>query len=562
MRRRRTAPSPYRAVNLRAKPSNVILPRASTVVRPAIAALLAAGAFASARAAILPPGTQLAAKQELVRNNGDEPETLDPALNESIISGAILLDLFEGLTASDRHGDVVPGVAESWKQVDATTWVFKLRRNAAWSNGKPVTAEDFVYSWRRFLDPKTAAKNAFTYGAYLLNGAEIVSGKKPPSELGVRAIDAQTLEIRTAGPVPFLPAALTVAQYLPQPRAAVEKFGKDWTKPANMVSNGAYVLKDWQVNGRIVVEKNPAYWDAANVQLTRVTYLCVEDTNADLKLYQSGEEDIMLRLPAGVYGALKAQYPAEMRNGPVLALRYYELNNLDPLLKDVRVRKALSLVIDRDILASKVTVDGQPPVYGLAVKGMAGFMPTRYDWADWPMDRRVAEARSLLAAAGVKPGTRLKLTYVASDYHKRMAIFVASEWKAKLGLETEIASLEGKVLMQTRHEGNFQVADSGWVADFNDATQFLPLVQCGSDANVDRSCNRKVDDLVVQGNLSMDPARREVLLTQAARLAMDDYPMIPTLQYTLPRLVKPWVGGYEANGLGHQRSKDLYIMKH
>ena len=538
------------------------LPTQPVLARLLFAAALAACMLVPATAATLPPGTQLAAKQELVRNNGDEPETLDPALTESVVSAAILLDLFEGLTASDRHGGIVAGVAESWKQVDAATWVFKLRRNAAWSDGRPVTAEDFVWSWRRLVDPKTSAENAFTYGAYLLNGAEIVEGKKPPAQLGVRAIDAQTLEIRTAGAVPFLPAALSVAEFLPQPRGAVEKFGKEWTKPANMVSNGAYVLKDWQVNGKIVVEKNPRYWDAANVQLTRVTYLCVEDTNADLKLYQSGEEDIMLRLPAGVYGALKAQYPAELRSGPLLAVRYYEMNNQDPLLKDVRVRKALSMVLDRDILADKVTADGQPPVYGLAVKGMAGFQPTRYDWADWPMDKRVAEARSLLAAAGVKPGTRVKLTYVSSDYHKRMSIFAASEWKTKLGLETEITSLEYKVLAQTRHAGGFQMADSGWVAEFNDASQFLPLVQCGADANVDRSCNRKVDELVVQGNLSTDPARREALLTQAAKLAMDDYPMIPTLQYTLPRLVKPWVGGYESNGLGHQRSKDLYIMKH
>ena len=538
------------------------LPAPPAPVRFLLAAALAACVAGPTAAAAVPAGTPLSPRQELVRNNGTEPETLDPALTESLVSASILLDLFEGLTASDQHGEVVPGVAESWKQVDATTWVFKLRRNAAWSDGRPVTAEDFVYSWRRLVDPKTSAKNAFTFGAYLLNGAEIVEGKKPAAQLGVRAIDAQTLEIRTAGAVPFLPAALSVAEFLPQPRGAVEKFGKDWTKPGNMVSNGAYVLKDWQVNGKIVIEKNPRYWDATNVQLTRVTYLCVEDTNADLKLYQSGEEDIMLRLPAGVYGALKAQYPAELRNGPLLALRFYEMNGQDPLLKDVRVRKALSMVLDRDILAGKVTADGQAPVYGLAVKGMAGFQPTRYDWADWPMDKRVAEARSLLAAAGVKPGARIKLTYVSSDYHKRMAIFAASEWKTKLGVDTEITSLEYKVLAQTRHDGGFQLADSGWVAEFNDASQFLPLVQCGSDANVDRSCNRKVDALVVQGNLSADPARREALLTQAAKLAMDDYPMIPTLQYTLPRLVKPWVGGYEANGLGHQRSKDLYILRH
>ena len=262
----------------------------------ALAALAAAAACAGVQAAVIPPGTVLAARQEMVRNNGAEPESLDPAYIESVNAGEITRDLFEGLTSSDHHSNVVPGVAESWKQVDATTWVFKLRKNAVWSNGTPVTAEDFVYSWRRFLDPKTAAKIATTYGIYLANGLDVVNGKKPVTDLGVRAIDAQTLEVRTAGPVPFLPALVAVAQYGPQPRAIVEKFGKDWTKPGNMVSNGAYVLKDWQVNSKVVVEKNPTYWDAANVQLTRVTFLCVEDGNADLKLYQSGENDFMQQI--------------------------------------------------------------------------------------------------------------------------------------------------------------------------------------------------------------------------------------------------------------------------
>ena len=537
------------------------LPAPSALARLLSAAALAACVAAPAAAAAIPPGTQLAAKQELVRNNGAEPETLDPARVESVVTGSIVLDLFEGLTAADRHGDVMPGVAESWKQVDATTWVFKLRKNAAWSDGKPVTADDFVYSWRRVLDPKTAAGNASSVAVYLFNGIEIVNGRKPPAELGVRAIDAQTLEVRTAGPVPYLAAVTTAVQLAPQPRATVEKFGQEWTKPGNMVSNGAYALKAWQVNSKVVVEKNPAYWDAANVQLTRVTYLCVEDTNADLKLYQSGEEDIMLRIPAGVYAALKAQYPGELRSGLILALRYYSLNNQDPVLKNVRVRKALSMALDRDILASKVTADGQAQVYGLDVKGVAG-LQARYDWADWPMDKRVAEARRLLAEAGVKPGTRLALTYINSDYHKKMALFVASEWKSKLGLETEVTSIEGKALLQRRHTGEFQIMGGGWVADFADATQFLPLVQCGSDANDDRSCNAQADALMAQGNLSTDPSRREALLTQATKLAMDDYPLIPTLQNSLPRLVKPWVGGYEANGLGRQRSKDLYILKH
>ncbi len=536
------------------------LGRVGVVLAFAVAGL---STMSAASGAAIPPGTTLAAKQEMVRNNGAEPESLDPILLESVNAAEIARDLFEGLTAIDHHGQVVAGAAESWKQTDTTTWVFKLRKDAQWSNGQPVTADDFVYAWRRLVDPKTAAKLASTYGGFVLNGAEIMAGKKPPTEFGVRAVDKLTLEVKTAGPVAFLPALVSVPQYAPEPKAVVDKFGKDWTKPGNLVGNGAYVLKDWQVNSKIVVEKNPKYWDAANTTLTRVTYLCVEDGNADVKLYQSGEEDFVSQLPPGTYETMKAQYPKEIHDSSLFGLRFYALNNADPLLKDVRVRKALSMVIDREILASKITADGQAPLYGLAVKGMVGMAQTRYDWADWPMDRRVAEARKLLADAGVKPGTKIKFTYNNSEYHKKMAIFAASEWKTKLGLDTEMDSLEFKVLIRQRHDGDYQVARHGWVGTYNDATVFLTLVQCGSEANDQKSCNRKADDLIAQGNLSTDAARRTALLTQAEKMIMDDYPIIPLLQYSVPRLVKPWIGGYDdANMLDRYRSKEFYVTKH
>ena len=534
----------------------------SALVRALVALIALADVAAPSFAALVPPGTPLAARQEMVRNNSVEPESLDPSYMESDAAVNIGVDLFEGLTALDHHGQVVPGVAQSWKQLDATTWVFTLRPSA-WSNGQPVTADDFVYGWRRFLDPGTASKAASPLGVYLLNGLGVVTGRQPVADLGVRAIDKQTLEVKTAGPVPFLPAVLAGPEFAPQPRATIEKFGKDWSRPGNMVSNGAYVLKDWVVNSKVVVEKNPRYWDAANVPLTRVVYLCVEDGNADLKLYQSGEEDFMQQPAPGAYVALKARYPKEMHNGMVLGLRAFALNNQDPLLRDVRVRKALSMVLDREILAAKVTADGQLPLYGLSLQGVAGIGAARYDWVDWPMDKRVAEARRLLAAAGVKPGTHLKFVYNTSDYHRKMAIFAASEWKTKLGLETDIDSLEFKVLLRKRHDGDFQVARTAWIVPFNDATQLLTLVACGSDQNDDRNCNRKADELVAQGNLSTDPVRREALMTQAARLAMDDYPLIPLLQYSSPRLVKPWIGGYEdVNGLNVYRSKEFYVIRH
>jgi oligopeptide transport system substrate-binding protein len=533
--------------------------------RAAHLAAVVAGAVVAlpAAAAVVPPGAVLAAKQELVRNNGAEPESLDPQLIESTNAFNILIDLFEGLTALDNHAKVVPGVAESWRQVDPTTWVFKLRKDARWSNGEAVTAPDFVYGWHRLVDPKNAAPLGSTMGAYILNGVAITQGKQPVSALGVRALDAGTLEVKTPGPLPFLPYLLANVQFSPVPHGVVEKFGRDWTKPGNLVGNGAFVLKEWQVNSKVVVDRSPTYWDAAHVVLTRSTYLAVEDNNADLKLYQSGEEDMIGRTPPGAYAALKAQYPKEMHNGTMIALRFWALNNRDPLLKDVRVRKALSMVIDREILAAKVTADGQAPVYGLTLKGSEGADPVRYDWADWPMDKRVAEARKLLAEAGVQPGTRLKYAYNTSDYHKKLALFTAAEWKTKLGLDTELEAMEYKVLIHRRESAEYQVARHAWIPGYADITGLLALVECGNDANDNKSCSRAGDDLIHQAAALSDPDRRRALLTQAVRAEMEDYPMIPLLQMSLPRLVKPWVGGYDdANDQDAFRSKDFYILKH
>jgi oligopeptide transport system substrate-binding protein len=532
-----------------------------TTHRLATALLLTSAAWC--HSAVIPAGVALHSVQELVRNNGSEPETLDPALASGVPANNVIRDLFEGLTAADANGKIVPAVAENWKQTDPKTWVFTLRKTAKWSNGDPVTAEDFVYGMRRFVDPATASKYAATYGIFLLNAKEIIEGKKPGAELGVKAIDPYKLEIKTPFPVGFLPDVLSNLQLGPIHKATIDKFGKDWTRPGNIVGNGAFTLKDWQVNSKITLAKSATYWDAKNVQLTKMTYLPIEDGNADVKLYESGENDWVYQLPPGSYEKYKAQYPKEIRNTDMLGLRYYSLNNADPALKDVRVRKAMSMVIDRDILAKRVTADGQTPAYGVIVKGTEGADVTTYDWATWPMIKRVEEAKSLLAAAGVGPATKVRFSYNTSDYHKKMAIFVASEWKTKLGIDVELEAMEFKVLIKKRTDKDYQIARNGWVADYNDATTFLTLVQCDSDQNYHNSCNRKASALIEEGNQSTDAAKRKALLTQAAKMIMEDYPMIPLLQQTVPRLVKPWVGGYsQTNPLDRYRAKDMYIIKH
>lgn len=514
------------------------------------------------KATDIPAGTQFHATQTMIRSNGSEPESMDPAVAETVPANQILRDLFEGLTATDTTGKVVPGVAESWKQTDPTTWVFKLRPNAKFSNGALVTADDFVYGIRRFLDPKTASPYATTFGVFLQNGLEVAMGKKPTSAAGVKAINKLTLEIKTVGPIAFLPELVANTQLGPVHKATIEKMGRDWVKPGNSVGNGAYVLKDWQVNNRIVVEKNPHYWDAANVHLTKVTYLPIEDQSADIKLWESGETDFVYQMPPGVFDKYKAQYPKELKNQAIIGLRYYEFQNRD-VFKDVRVRKALSMVLDRDILSKRVTADGQAPAYSLIVEGVEGADPTPYEWATWPMDKRVAEAKKLLAEAGVKPGTKYTLAYNVSDYHKRMAIFAASEWKTKLGIVLETEAMEFKVLAKRRHDGAYQIGRQGWLADYNDATSFLALVRCDSDQNTNFYCDREAEAIIKEGTTTADPVKRKALLTQASKKIMEGYPIIPLVQYSLPRLVKSYVGGYsELNRQDHYRSKDFYIIKH
>jgi oligopeptide transport system substrate-binding protein len=514
-------------------------------------------------AATVPAGVQLHAEQSLTRNNGAEPETLDPSLIESVGAANLIRDLFEGLTASNANGKIVPGVAEKWCQVDPVTWTFQLRPQAKWQNGDPVTAQDFVYSFRRLVDPKTGSKYARTFGDFFLNGKEVSTGQKPPQELGVRAIDKATLEVKTSHPVKFLPELVSNPNLSPLHAKSIETLGREWTKPGNLMGNGAYTLKSWQVNSKIILEKSPSYWDAAQAVINRVTYLPVEDGHVDIKLYESGQNDWVYLLPPGSFDAYLKKYPKETRNTPLLALRYYSIQTESPFFKDVRVRQALSMVLDREILAQKVTADGQQPAYGLIVKGVEGADRIDYEWANWPMAKKVETAKALLEQAGVKPGAKFTFSYNTSEYHKKMAIFAASEWKTKLGLAVELEAMEFKVLIKKRHDGQFEMARDGWNADYNDATTFVALVKCDSDQNHSRHCNKDAEQLIQKGLKESDQTKRKAALNEAIRLIMNDYPIIPLLQYSLPRLVKSYVGGYSTdNQMDRFRTQDLYIVKH
>ncbi len=529
-----------------------------------MAASIALAMSGHSMAAQVPAGIALAAKQEIVRNIGAEVESLDISQIESVPANHVARDLFEGLTAINTAGKIVPGVAESWTRKDPTTWVFKLRKNARWSNGEPVTANDFVFSWQRTVDPKTASKYTI-YFDFIANGTAILEGKKPVTALGVKAIDANTVEVKTAVPVPFLPDLLSNPTMAPLNKAAFLKAGKDFTKPGKLVGNGAYILKEWVPNSRVVLVKNPNYWNAATTVITKVTFDPTESEDATFKMYQAGQLDWTDRAPSGSFAKMTRELPKDYRVGPGASLYFLGINNTDPVLKDVRIRKALSMVLDRDILTKKVLGEGQLPAYGLFVKGMEGGKVSAYDWSAWPMAKRIDEAKKLLAAAGYGPSKPLKFKFMynTTDLHKKIAVFALGEWKNKLGVQASMENQEFKVFLKTRHDGAYQIARNGWNADYNDVSTFLDLVRCNSPQNDQKYCNKKVDALISQGYANTDLAKRSALLTDAGRVAMEDYPMIPLFQYANPRLVKPWVGGYyTTNAFERFRTSDLYIIKH
>ena len=353
-------------------------------------------------AASVPEGTKLAAEQVLVRGNGTEPASLDPQKIEGSPGGAIVKDLFEGLVTQDGSGNIIPGQAESWTiSQDNKVFTFKIRDNARWSDGSDVTADDFVFAFQRAVDPKTGSN----YGWYLeiptiINASEIIRGDKPVETLGVKAIDKKTFEVTLQNPVPYFIKMLAHYTTFPVPKKVVEALGDSWTKPGNMVSNGAYVLKDWTVNERITLERNPYYWDNKNTVINTVNFLPITSQVAELNRYKAGEVDMTNEIPLEHYRSLKKSIPAEIRTTPKLGTYYYEFNTAKAPFNDRRVREALSYAINRDAITQYVIGQGQIPAYTFTPATVNGFIPPVVPYGEMTQKERNAKAKELLAEAG------------------------------------------------------------------------------------------------------------------------------------------------------------------
>ncbi len=501
--------------------------------------------------------------QELTRGNGTEVATLDPHKSQGVPESHVIRDLLEGLVNQDADGNTIPGVAESWETTDNKNFVFHLRKDAKWSNGDPVTADDFVYSFQRAVDPATASPYSW-YMEYtkMANAKDIVAGKKDKSELGVKAIDANTLEVQLDTAVPYFVKMMGHTTVKPVHQATVEKFGDQWTKPGNFVGNGAFVVNNWVVNERLELVRNEQYWDNADTKLTKVTFLPIENQVSEMNRFLSGELDFTYELPVEHFKRLTKEEPESVSVVGSLCTYYYSFNTKKKPFDDVRVRKAISYAIDRSIVSDVILGQGQKPAYFLTPEITAGFNPELPAYGKMTQDERNAEAKRLLAEAGFGPENPLKFTllYNTSENHKKIAVAAGSMWKKTLGLEVVLENQEWKTYLDSKDQGQFEVARAGWCGDYNEASSFLTLMVSKNTTGGQHYGSAEYDALIEKALASTSEEERTAIYLQAEQLLAKDMPIAPIYQYVKSRLLSPEVGGFPTGNAEEKiYSKDLYI---
>ncbi len=471
-----------------------------------------------------------------------DPQTLDPHRYTLNVEEHILKDMFLGLTTMDANGAIVPGSAESWEvSSDGLVWKFHLRDNS-WSDGIPVTAEDFVYSFQRLLNPETAAPLAyFLYG--IENAREINGGTLDPSRLGVTALNAKTLEIRLERPFPYFAERLFYPTGYPVPRHVIEKHGKDWIKPQNWVSNGAFSLKDWRPSQAVILQSNRHFYDRDNAKIQNVEYVPVSDALAGYHRYLADELDVIGDFPAGEISSLRKSHPEHLQLSPLLSTMYLVFNVSVAPFEDVRVRRALAMAIDREKLTQRVLRSDE-----IANASMVPTMVPDYQSLVELRSPNTTLAKSLLEQAGFTEEEPLKITlrYITGSENKQIHVAIAAMWQ-EIGVRTSLHHTELKVHFSDLHGGDFEVAQAGWFGE-NNPEHYVELLwsQIGS-INYGRYSSPEFDELIEQAKDTVDRDVRAELLGRAESVALKEFPVVPLYSVTIRSLVNPRVGGWYTN---------------
>ena len=508
-------------------------------------------------------GEELDANQSYSYYILDAAKSLDPDLASSVEDADIIRSLIEGLYNEDGDGNLVPAVALSYEtSADLMTYTFHLRPEAKWSNGDPVVAGDFVYGWQRLVDPATASEYAWYMELMqVVNAGAITAGEKPVTDLGVKAVDDHTLEVMIEAPLPYFTKMLTHASTFPINKKAVDQFGAEWTKPGNYIGNGAYVLQDHIVGEKVVMVKSDTYWDAANTIMSPVNAVTIGDETAAWTRYLSGELD-KSTVPTGQFKQLKEQYPDDITVLPAACTYYYAINLAEgkgnPALHDARVRQALSLAMNRDIITENVLQEGQIPAYSLTPEAMSGFKMPTMDVAGMTQEERDAKAKELMTEAGFGPENPLaiSLNYNTSEGHQKIATAIQQMWQQTLGVNTTLQNYEWAVHTDKMHSGDYELARNAWCGDYNEASTFLDLMTSYSGNNDSKYNNPDYDKLMKDAKTMADPNPN---YTAAEGMLAADMPIIPVYNYVTVRVAKTNIMGLPMhNVLGNWYAKNLY----
>jgi oligopeptide transport system substrate-binding protein len=504
---------------------------------------------------------KLNATRVLRRGLPGEPRTLDPQLADDTFSFPVLRDLYEGLTAEDRNGRIVPGAAESWT-VDktGTVYTFLLRPDAKWSDGDRTIATEFVESLRRAVDPQTASGSSALLS--IIKGAnDIIAGRKKVTELGVTAVGESTVRIELEHPAPF------VLQVLSQPIAAPSHIEANadvkvsGSAEKKKVSNGAYTLVSRIPGSFIELFRNQNYWDASRVLIERVRYVNAESEATEIREYVAGQLDMTSTIPAPDLDRLTQKYRAEIQTAPILGTLYLALDVSEPPLRDDRyLRQALSIAVDRQLISEHVTL-GVTPAYSFVAKGISGYKPPVYEWSSWPRERQLAYARSLFTHTGYSEKKPLHLTlyFNSGESIQRIMIAIAAGWKQNLGVITDLVSDEFRVFLAGRKDrSRWDVARLGWYADYDDPASFLEVFSRDNSQNDPGYISAEFNKLIDAARVEPNTDKRILLLRRSEEILLNDYPIIPVYFYSARRLVKPYLGGAEITPLNHTYSKHLY----
>ncbi|MFI4933308.1 MAG: peptide ABC transporter substrate-binding protein [Caulobacterales bacterium] len=485
----------------------------------------------------------------LLYGNGAEPETLDPNHFDGTWEAAIVSELIVGLTVRDAEGEPIPGMATSWTtSADGLTWTFHLR-DALWSDGTPVTADDFVYGIRRELNPKTAAFSAFILYPILKNAEAVNAGKLPLTAAGVEAPDPHTVVIHLEHPWPNLPYYVSGRIFWPIPQHVVERWGESWTRPGRYVGNGPYTLVSWKLGDKVVVKKNPLFWDADHVCYKEIDYFPTTDAISNERRVRSGELDLTTTVQSNRLSFLRRSGMANfLRVAPYWGVTYLTFNVQDPALRDVRVRQALSMAIDREFITGKLLRGGQTPAYSFVPPGVSGYAggPQVY-WSGWSLARRQAEARRLLAEAGYGPAHPLKFEVKHRNSPDPMLFLPAiqSDWK-DIGVDASLRENEVQVAYQAYESHDYQVGDAGWVSE--DPMVYLDLARSTTGGmNYGSYVNHAYDSELDAALATADPGVRAQHMRSAEQMLLADMPNAPLFYISSRNLVDPKIVGWVDN---------------